>query len=261
MRLAGVGGGKQAELQLRAMLALFAAVALNGVASAGAAQPAITLAPGEALLSVEATGVSRNRPDVMTMRAGAVTAAATAADAVAANAALAQRVLAAIRATGVADADVRTAGFRVRPEFEGTQDSERLGADGRPPRIRGYVVENSFEVRLRNLANAQRLITRLFEAGANSVQGPYFSLADDRAARRAAERDAIEQAREQAENYAAAIRRRLGRVLRISDRRSFTETGAEEIVLRQANMPETPVEPGEVETRATVFVDFALAPQ
>jgi len=260
VRLAGLGG-KQAELELRPVLALFMAVALSGVGTAGAAQPAITLAPGEALLSIEATGVSRTRPDVMTIRAGTVTAAATTADAVAANAALAQRVVAAIRAAGVAEADVRTVGFRVRPEFEGALDSERLGADGRPPRIVGYVVENTVEVRVRNLANAQRLITRLFEAGANSVQGPYFSLADDRAARRMAERDAIGQAREQANNYAAAVGRRLDRVLRISDRRTWTETDSEEIMLNQANVPETPIEPGEVETRATVFVDYALAPQ
>jgi uncharacterized protein len=248
----------------RAFATLAAFLLIASWQAPAVAQPALALAPGEALLSVEATGVSRTRPDVMTMRAGTVTVAETAAAAVAANAALAQRVVAAIRATGVADADVRTAGFRVRPQFEGAQDSEdygRVAADGRSLRIRGYVVENSFEVRLRNLANAQRLITRLFEAGANRVEGPYFSLADDRAARRAAERDAIEQAREQAENYAAAVRRRLDRVLRISNRRTFTETGAEEISLQQANVPETPVEPGELETRATVFVDFALAPQ
>jgi uncharacterized protein YggE len=221
---------------------------------AAAAQPAITLAPNEALVSVEAEGRFASRPDVMTISAGTVTTGATAAEAVAANAALAQRLVAAVRAAGIEPRDVRTAHFRVEPRFEGG----RRNADEseQPPRIVGYVVTNNLSVRLRDLSGAEALIARLFEAGANSVGGPAFSLADDREARRAAERRAIE------ENYAAAVGRRVGRLLRISDRRVWTEASNEgAIIVSGSRIPPTPIEPGEIETRAIVYVDFALVPR
>jgi uncharacterized protein YggE len=243
---------------MRLVIAM-AAVAVAAAVPA-ASQPVATLAPGEALLSVEAEGRAASRPDTMTINAGTVTTGATAAEAVAANNALAQRLIAAVRAGGIEARDVRTSHFEVRPSFE--NEREARGEGGRPPRILGYVVTNALQIRLRNLDNVPSLISRLFEAGANSVNGPRFSLADDRAARRAAERNAIEEARAEAENYAAAIGRRVGRLLRVSDRRTWTEPMTSDgIMITGSRIPATPIEPGEIETRAIVFVDFALAPQ
>lgn len=240
-------------------LVIAAAIAVAPLAS-GAAQPVVTLAADEAFVSVEAEGVVASRPDTMTISAGTVTTGATAAEAVAANTTLAERLIAAIRGAGIESRDVRTAHFEVRPTFEG----ERRGRDedGPPPRIIGYVVSNTLAVRLRDLDDAPTLISRLFEAGANSVRGPVFTLSDDRAARRAAERRAIEEARAEAENYAAALGHRLGRLLRVSDRRAWTERLTDQVVVVSGSRVQpTPIEPGEIETRAIVFVDFALAPQ
>lgn len=243
----------------RLAFGVLAAVSAGWANAPLVAQPAIALGPGEALLSVQADGFARTRPDMMAINAGTVTTGTTAAEAVAANAALAQRLIAAVRGLGIEPRDIRTTSFSVNSQFEG--DRERPSADGRPPRITGYVVNNTVHVRLRELGNAERLIARLFEAGANSVRGPFFGLNDDRAARRAAERDAIAQARAEAENYAAAAGRRVGRLLRISERRTWTDNDGEAIVVTGSRMPATPIEPGEIETRVTVFVDFALAPE
>ena len=238
------------------------AAALLGATAPAAAQPVPALAPGEALISVEAEGRALARPDVMTISAGTVTAGATAAEAVAANAALAQRLVQAVRQSGIEARDVRTANFRVEPRFDERSGPDGMGPGGRPPRIVGYVVQNMVEIRLRDLAGAENLVSRLFEAGANSVRGPVFSLSDDRSARRAAERNAVEEARAEADNYAAAVGRRVGRLLRISDRRSWTDTDRDgAIMVTGSRIPRTPIEPGEVETRAVVHVDFALAPQ
>lgn len=241
------------------VLRVIALLAMGWASAPLAAQPAIALAPGEALLNVEVEGVARSRPDMMSINAGTVTAGATAAEAVAANAALAQRLIAAVRRLGIEPRDVRTTSFSVEPQFEG--DRERPTADGRAPRITGYVVTNSVQVRLRELGNAERLIAGLFEAGAHSVRGPYFGLNDERMARRAAERDAVTQARAEADNYASAAGRRVSRLLRISERRTWTDNDGEAIVVTGSRIPATPVEPGEIETRVRLFVDFVLAPE
>jgi len=243
---------------VRLVIAFGAALLLGGPAIA---QPEVQLVAGEAVVSVEAEGEARSRPDVMTISAGTVRTGLTAAEAVQANAVLAQRLVAAVRAVGIGERDVRTANFRVEPRFEGEGDGRSVSPDGRAARIVGYIVQNQLEIRLRDLTNAEALITRLFEAGANSVRGPIFSLSDDRAARRAAERAAIEEACAEAENYAAATGRRLGRLLRISDRQSFTSGSFEGITVTGTRIPPTPIEPGEVTTSVTVHVDFALAPQ
>lgn len=236
---------------------LVVAALLALAAAPSAAQPMPTLAPGEALLSVEAEGRHMSRPDVMTIYAGTITTGTTAAEAVAANAVLAQRLIAAVRGNGIAERDVRTSNFSVRPSFE--YNRSEPGPDGKPPRITGYVVNNQIEVRLRNLANAEALIGRLFEAGANSVRGPSFSLSDDRSARRAAERAAVLEARAEAENYAQAIGKRVGRLVRLGDRRTYNEASSNDvIVMRSFASSPTPIQPGEVTTRTTVYVDFAL---
>jgi uncharacterized protein len=247
-----------AEL-IKAGRPLPALAAVAAAAGTAAAQPTVQLQPGEALISIEAEGVSRARPDIMTMSAGTVTTGTTAADAVAANNALTQRLIDVVRAHGIAPRDVRTTDFGVQPRFEG--DRGEVDSNGRPPRIIGYVAENRFDVRLRDLGSAQGLISRLFEAGANSVSGPIFGLSNEIPERRAAERDAIAQALAEADNYAAAAGRRVGRLLRISDRRTWVEREDETLYVTGSRIMPTPIEPGEVETRATVYVDFALAPQ
>lgn len=241
------------------LVATITAIWVAAAATAAFAQPAVVLQPGEALISVEAEGRHATRPDVMTISAGTVTTGATAAEAVAANNALARRLIDAVRELGIAPRDVRTASFSVRPQFDRPQRNREEGAP--PPRILGYVVENSLEIRLRDLANADAIIGRLFDAGANSVGGPRFGLQDDREARRAAERAAIAEARAEAENYAAAVGRRLGRLLRISDRRAWTEAMSETIYVTGSRVSPTPIEPGEITTRAIVFVDYALEPE
>ncbi len=51
---------------------------------------------------------------------------------------------------------------------------------------------------------------------------------------------------------------RVGRVLRVGDCRSFTETGSGDVVVSAARRVSTGVEPGEITITTTVFVDFAL---
>lgn len=235
-------------------LVMVAALTLGAVPAA--AEPVLTMSAGEALLAVEAEGRYSSAPDQMTIYAGTVTTATTASEAVRANGVLAQRLNAAVREQGVAERDLRTSNFSVRPSFQFNRSEP--GPDGKPPLITGYVVTNQLKIRLRKLSDAEALIARLFEAGANSVQGPSFSLSDDKAARRAAERSAIAEARAEAENYASALGKRVGRLVRMGDRRTFTNPESSEIVVMGSRLNRTPIEPGVVETRATVFVEFAL---
>ena len=243
---------------------LTAALALAALPAGVAAQTVpIALAPGEVLLNVQAHGDHASRPDVMTITAGVVTAAASAREAMAANSALASRLIEAVRAHGIDPRDARTAELSVVPRFEElSEDSvERARRQGRGPRILGYVASNKLELRLRDLARAPDLIDALFLAGANSVEGPRFSLADPGPAERLARRAAVTAARLEADTYAEALGMRVSRVLRVSERGSFEWEGDETIVVTGSRVKRPNIEPGELTTRIQVWIDYAMVPR
>jgi hypothetical protein len=217
----------------------------------------ITLAPGEVLLQVEAEGQHRTRPDVVTVTAGVVATGRTAREALAANATLANRMVEAVRRAGVEPRDIRTAELSVDPRFD-EKDRDRADAEDRDPRIVGYTATNKLELTLRDLGKASVILDSLFQAGANSVRGPLFSLSDPKPAQREARRAAIAEAREEADTYADALGMRVARVLRVSERGSFEYDGGEQIIVTGARVSRTPVEPGELTTRIDVLVDYAL---
>lgn len=240
-----------------------AGLALAGLAAAAPAWSQaveIALQPREVLLKVEAEGEDRSRPDIVTIVAGAVTAGATAREALQANNALASRLIEAARAGGVQPADVRTVGLSVMPRFNPGED-DRAEAEGRRPRITGYVARNEVELRLRDVARAGDVVSELFAAGANQVRGPEFSHSDPKPAQDRARKDAIANAQEEAAAYADALGMRVARVLRVSQRGSFEAEEGDRIVVTGSRISRTPIEPGELSTRVRVWVDYALLPR
>jgi uncharacterized protein YggE len=234
------------------LVALAGALALLGAGGPiGAQTPLLRsqVEAGETLLEVEAEGEHLSPPDVMEISAGVVSTGRTAAEAMKANSAVANRIAAAARANGLSPGDLRTSALSLNPAFaEGKDDEEK-------PRIVGYRAANTLNLRIRDLAAVPRLIDALIKEGSNDIDGPKFSLSDDTQARKAARQKAVGLARAQAQDYAEALGMRIVRVLRVSERQARSET-----LFQLASNNGPPVEPGEVETSVTVWVDFALGP-
>lgn len=217
------------------------------------------LSPGEAVISVQAQGVAARRPDLLTITAGVVTAGTSARTAIRENSALVQRLITAARQAGVEERDLRTSQLSVEPQTERGYNGAAV------PRVLGYIVRNSLSVRFRDVARASTIVGTLLDAGANQVNGPTFSLQDSEPAARLAERNAIAAARAEAENLAAALGKRVGRVLRVVDSRVIEyvpqQYGESAIIVTGSRGGAPPIEAGEIEVRATVYVDFALVGQ
>ncbi len=240
------------------LVRLAAALLAAAAPVAAAAQNArLELRPGETLLEVQATGTHFSRPDIMRFEAGVVTTGPTARAASQANAELAERLVEALRAAGIAARDMRTSSLRVTARFD---ERQQRTTDELEPRIVGYVARNTLEVRIRDLSRASAILDALIAAGANEVRGPSFMLSDEGPARRSARQRAIAAAREEAEDYAAALGMGVARVLRVSER-SASLGGENYITVRGSRLSGTPVEPGEVETKVEVWVDYALTPR
>ncbi|EMD82320.1 SIMPL domain-containing protein [Pacificimonas flava] len=253
---------------LAGLAALVLASAAVGSYPASAQAP--VLAQGETLLQLSAEGRSDAVPDLAIMSAGVVTAGETVAAAMAANNAAAARIVAEAKAGGVEDRDVQTQRINVSPRFAGEDGGARAprvpGDD--PPRITGYVASNAVEIRIRDLDRASALIGEVFAAGANSVNGPDFVLQDDEEAARDARADAIATLRAEAEDYAAALGKRVARIVFIGDHRRGSGdegrvviTGSRIAGGRYSAAPAapTPLEAGSLEVSTRVWGDFVLA--
>lgn len=225
----------------------WAAALLAGSQAAAQVPP---LAPSETLLLVQGTGEAKAVPDLVTIEVGVVTVDQTAGEAQDSNNREAQRLLAAVRAAGVADLDARTTELSVSPRYS--------DKDGEAARIIGFTAVNRLSVRLQNVANAGDVISALFEAGANQVRGPNFSLTSDGEPRRVALTAAVADARINANVLASTLGKRVARVLKVRDSR-VSEDGANGIIVTGSRITRTPLAVGEVTFKASVSVEFALA--
>ena len=247
--------------------ALFISLALLGASTAAAqTSPTEVLAPNQTLLEVQSTGQSYVAPDQATLTGGVVTFATTSREAADSNARAMAQVVAALKKAGVTPRDIQTQSVSLDPQ----SNYDRQGAE--PPRITGYQARNAVTVRVRDVTKASELLTVLFEAGANDVNGPFFSIEDDSAAVAKARADAVSKAKAEADAYATAFGMRVVKVLRISERQrsatyeSIVVTGSR---IRPAGAPPPPpppmsspaVEVGEMEQKVTIWVDFALGPK
>lgn len=236
--------------------AAIAAAAMG--AGAAAAQTAPTtvepLVPAQGtILDVTAQGRTTRVPDLATIRAGVVSQAATAAAAMADNGRRMARVIAALRASGVAPRDIETATMGLSPQYRYT--------DGQPPALTGYQANNSVSIRFRDVAKAGGILDTLVAQGANQIDGPALSIDKPEAALDEARTDAVKRARARADLYAAAAGMRVVRIVSIAEAgQDAGSPGPQPVFMARAMAADarTEIAPGEKDVTATLSVRFLL---
>ena len=209
---------------------------------------ASTIAPAEpGGIAVTGTGRVASRPDTVAVELGAEARAARLADATAEVARTMGAVVAALKALGVPDADVRTTSYAVDPVAEPRQP----GDPG--VRIAGYRASNLVQVRSRDVEGVGRLVDAAVRAGANVVREVRFTVDDGSGAEAQARALAMQDAAAKARAVAAAAGVRLGRLLAV------TESAPLRPVARMslATAP-GPIEPGQLETTVSLDARYAI---
>ena len=151
--------------------------------------------PDGGTIVVPGTGRVSVIPDVADLRLG-VAVARPKVDAARSEAArVMDAILAAVDAAGVPRRDVRTTLLSIQPRYD--------YREGRPPSLTGYELSNVVEVTIRDLARLGDVVDAALAAGATSMDGLSFRLADPAPAEREARRLAMADARSRAEVLAA----------------------------------------------------------
>jgi len=201
---------------------------------------------------VSGTGRVAVEPDVAELRLGVAISRETVAEARSEAAATMSAILAAIREAGVAERDIRTAMLSVQPRYD--------YRDGQAPALAGYDLSNVVEVTVRELAAVGDVIDGSLRAGATSLDGLAFQVADPSGAEAAARTAAVADARAKVEVLAAAAGIRIAGVADIVEGGappSFPLAKAARMSL--AADSGTPVAAGTTDVVVTVTVTFRIA--
>ena len=201
------------------------------------------------ILDLSAEGQVQTAPDLAVLQLGVQTTGPTAASAFSRNRDQMTATVQALKAQGVADRDIQTAGLSL--------DAQYVDDGKSPRRLTGYQASNSVSVRLHDLNRVGAVVDALVAAGANHVDGIGFALADPKAAQDQARLSAVKALTAKADLYAQAMGYKVARLVRLSEGGGFSPRP----VMAMAAMSRfkaTPVEPGELTVTADVSAVFEL---
>jgi len=163
--------------------------------------------PATHTITVSASGKVTIVPDVARVTLG-VTITKPTVKAARANAAAAMtKIIAAVKAQGIAEADMQTTGLSLYPQY----------ANGSSTRITGYTISEQLQVTIRDLDKTGDVVDRATASGATEVNGIAFELADSAKAMNDARATAVAAAQVSAQAMATAGHVTLGSVVSISD--------------------------------------------
>lgn len=203
------------------------------------------------LLSVSAQAEARRTPDIALVSTGVVTQAADANAAMRSNAEQMAKVVAAIRAAGIAERDIQTSGINLNPQYR--------YAENQPPTITGYQASNNVNVTVRDISRLGKILDAFVATGANQVNGPSFDVEDKDSALDEARRAALEKAQARAQMYAKSLGLRVRRIVSISEGgRIDMPMPGPSMRMEKAMMADTPVSPGESVLSMNLDVVFEL---
>src|SRR5262249_45830857 len=199
----------------------------------------------ERSISVSGQGSVQAVPNQAGFTFGVSTRAKTAAQALQANGVDMQKVIDALKAAGITVADLQTSTVSLSPI---------MSEDGQS--ITGYSASNSVSATIDDISAAGHIVDAAVAAGANQVDGPALTVADQDALYRSALKKAVADARAKAEALADAGGLHVGAV------RSVAE-GAAAVPIPFADAAKaassTPIEARTQEITATVTVVFDVS--
>ncbi len=202
-------------------------------------------------LDLSVRGESRAVPDIALINAGVTTQAVDAATAMRDNAARMSRVVAALKAAGIADRDIQTQSVSLSPQYR--------YANNEAPVITGYQANNTVNVRFRDIAKAGAVLDVLVKEGANQINGPTLTLDKPQAAQDAARLDAMKQLRARAALYAQTLGMRVKRIVALSESADYSAPPMPYMSMRaEAADAKTSIAPGEQSVGVTISATFEL---
>jgi uncharacterized protein YggE len=195
-------------------------------------------------ITVTGTGTVATVPNRSSFTFGVSAQGATAVDALATDSSRMQKLIAALRGTGIASDSLQTSSVSLSPRMNDSGDT-----------VVGYSASNSVTVTIDGIDRAGAIVDTAVAAGANQLDGPNLTMSDQSSLYKQALGKAVDDARGKAQALAAASGLHVGAVTSVAE-----QSGAPNPVpfdTAAASLSSgTPVEAGSQQITATVTVTF-----
>lgn len=203
-------------------------------------------------ISVSGRGEVFGTPDTLTVTIGISVGETTVSEAVDVAAVRANDLIGALNDLGVVDEDMQTSNYSIYPEYEYRENQA--------PRITGYRVDNTLNVKIRDLDRAGEVLDAATAAAGDDVRvnGVSFVLEDNGALLVAARAAAWEDAKEKAEQLADLAGVTLGTPLTISESVGSIPVPLYARAEVAAGDVTTPIQPGQETVTVDLTVTFAI---
>jgi uncharacterized protein YggE len=206
-------------------------------------------ATGDARITVTGTGNVTGTPNQLVLSMGVQVNGASVGSALASANNAVNRVTAALRAGGVAAADIQTSGLSIWPNYPNNSQTPN-----------GYGVSESLTATLNSLAAAGAQIEAAVHAGGNAatVSGVSLNLTDTSSLLARARAAAVADATAKASQYAKALGKPLGAVVSVTDEAPTQPLPMFSADAAAAAKSAVPISPGTQQLSVSVTVVFAV---
>lgn len=239
---------------LAMLLVVAAATPALGPSTARAVDPATT--PPEHTITVTATGRVQVAPDVADVRIGVTLQRPTATAARDAAASAMAKVIAALKAQGVADRDIQTGYLSLQPVYD-------YSKNGAAPTLNGYQISNSVTATVRDIGSVASVVDSAVGAGATTIDGITFRVDDPTKAEDLARTKAMTDARRRADALASAAGVSISGVAQVTESPSstppvFYQAASDAKGMAAPAAVPTPVQPGTTDVTLGVSVTYLI---
>jgi uncharacterized protein len=210
-------------------------------------------------ISVQATGEVYANPDLALTTASVITEAKDVDEALSENTEKMNAVISFLKEQGIEDKDLKTTGFNIYPRYEYHERTEDRPSGERV--LVGYEVNQSLEIKIRDLESIGAIIQGVTENGANNVSGLSFTIENQDELKEQSRGEAIEEAKAKAEKLASQLGVKLAKITNFSESSvypryyDFSKAASEEM---DAGGAVPSVEPGENKIEVTVNLTYEI---
>lgn len=162
------------------------------------------------IITVSGTGEVYATPDVGLIDISVKTEGRDVATATNDNTEKMNAILTFIKSQGVEDKDIKTTGFNINPFYEWSDKTGRRT-------LTGYEINQTINVKIRDLSKAGAIISGATEKGANDVSNLSFIIDDDEKVKEDAKNLAIKDAQEKAKNLEKSLGIKMVKIMNFSE--------------------------------------------
>lgn len=207
----------------------------------------------ERTITISSQGKVTAKPDIAVTTMGMMTEAKTVAEAQKQNTDVMNKLVAKLKELGVVEKDIQTTYYNIYPQYDWNGGRQSL---------RGYQVQQSVTVKIRNLDKANQILALAGEVGTNNVSGLQFTIDDPDVYKAQAREKALEKVAEKASVLSKALGVRLASIVSYNEYSDadniYPYRGMSEAMGVGGSAPLPTIESGSLEVVLNVDVVFEI---